>query len=80
VWRTNRVAASGRLAGRFIDITASETVLALHPRFKARALAYDLQYFDAAASKSGEHRLLTQVWETKSKAPEQWAESNSWAG
>jgi hypothetical protein len=35
------------LVGRFIDITAAETVLALHPRFKARALAY---------TSLGEHR------------------------
>jgi len=59
-WLAHRVAASAHLTGRFIDITAAETVLALHPRFKARALAYNLQDFDAAALKSAEQRLLTQ--------------------
>jgi hypothetical protein len=59
-WLAGRVAASAHIVGRFVDITASETVLSLHPRFKGRALAYNLKDFDAAALKSAEQRLLTQ--------------------
>ena len=59
-WLAGRVAASAHLVGRFVDITAAETVLSLHPRFKGRALAYNLKDFDAAALKSAEQRLLTQ--------------------
>ena len=59
-WLTNRVAGSAVLTGRFVDITAAESVAALHPVFKGRALAYSLQDFDTAALKSAENRLLTQ--------------------
>lgn len=59
-WLINRVAGSARLSGRFVDVTAAETVAALHPLFKGRALAYNLQDFDAAALKNAENRILTQ--------------------
>ncbi|WP_341395914.1 RES domain-containing protein [Arthrobacter sp. G119Y2] len=59
-WLVNRVAGTARLTGRYIDITAAETVAALHPLFKGKALAYNLKDFDAAALKNAENRLLTQ--------------------
>lgn len=59
-WLVNRTAGSARLQGRFVDITAAETVADLHPLFKGRALAYNLKDFDAAALKNAENRLLTQ--------------------
>ena len=59
-WLVNRVAGTARLTGRFVDITAAETVAALHPLFKGKALAYNLKDFDAAALKNAENRLLTQ--------------------
>ena len=59
-WLVNRVAGSARLTGRYVDITASETVARLHPLFKGKALAYNLKDFDAAALKNAENRLLTQ--------------------
>lgn len=70
-WLINRTAGSARLTGRFVDITATETVAALHPLFKGRALAYNLQDFDAAALKNAENRVLTQevaqyLWTKKS--------------
>ena len=59
-WLVNRVAGTARLTGRYVDITAAETVAALHPLFKGKALAYNLKDFDAAALKNAENRLLTQ--------------------
>ena len=59
-WLVNRVAGTARLTGRFVDITAAETVADLHPLFKGKALAYNLKDFDAAALKNAENRLLTQ--------------------
>ncbi|WP_461171156.1 RES domain-containing protein [Arthrobacter sp. Z1-15] len=59
-WLVNRVAGTARLTGRYVDITAAETVAALHPLFKGKALAYNLKNFDAAALKNAENRLLTQ--------------------
>ena len=59
-WLVNRVAGTARLTGRYVDITAAETVSALHPLFKGKALAYNLKDFDAAALKNAENRLLTQ--------------------
>ncbi|MCC9196926.1 hypothetical protein QNO08_08065 [Arthrobacter sp. zg-Y820] len=59
-WLVSRVAGTARLTGRYVDITAAETVAALHPLFKGKALAYNLKDFDAAALKNAENRLLTQ--------------------
>lgn len=56
----NREAGTARLTGRYVDITAADTVAALHPLFKGKALAYNLKDFDAAALKNAENRLLTQ--------------------
>ncbi|WAP50693.1 hypothetical protein OL239_11725 [Arthrobacter sp. ATA002] len=59
-WLANRVAGTAHLTGLFVDITAAETVAALYPLFKGKALAYNLKDFDAAALKNAENRLLTQ--------------------
>ena len=59
-WMVNRVAGTARLTGLFVDITTADTVAALHPLFKGKALAYNLKGSYAAALKNAENRLLTQ--------------------
>lgn len=59
-WLRDRIAGTAHLRGRFVDITAAETVAYLHPQFKPRARTYGLKYFDAAALKSADNRSLTQ--------------------
>lgn len=59
-WLDARCAGRALLSGDFCDVTASGTILALHPHFVGRALAYGRKDFDAAALKDSELRGLTQ--------------------
>lgn len=61
-WVRNRLASSAQLQGHFCVVTASTTIAALWPIFRATAVSvYGLEDFDAAALKDARPRELTQA-------------------